>query len=146
MIRAPEAGDFDQWSELWSGYLGFYETALSADIHQTLFSRLLSDDPRCFRGFVAECDGQIVGLVHYVFHPHAWRVEEVCYLQDLYVDGAQRGTGLGRALIERVYAAADAAGNPRVYWLTQDTNAQARALYDRVGQLTPFIRYNRPAP
>ena len=69
----------------------------------------------------------------------------MCYLQDLYADPDVRGSGVGRALIEAVYAAADAANAPSVYWLTQDFNHQARKLYDRIGVLTPFIRYNRPA-
>ncbi len=52
---------------------------------------------------------------------------------------------MARALIERVYAEADADGTPAVYWFTQDFNATARRLYDRIGEATPFIRYNRRA-
>jgi len=82
--------------------------------------------------------------VHTIYHPHNWRREKVCYLQDLYVAPEMRGTGTGRALIEAVYAAADADGCPSVYWLTQDFNTTARQLYDRVAVLTPFIKYVRP--
>ena len=32
---------------------------------------------------------------------------------------------------------------PNVYWLTQEFNATARRLYDRVGRATPFIKYRR---
>ena len=78
------------------------------------------------------------GLAHYLFHRHGWRIENVCYLQDLYADPEVRGTGIGRALIEAVYAAADAAGAPSVYWLTQEFNATARRLYDRIGTLDPL--------
>ena len=84
-----------------------------------------------------------MGLVHYIFHSHGWRLEQVTYLQDLYVAPEARGTGAGRALIEAVYAAADAAGAPNVYWLTQGSNTTARLLYDRVGRLTPFVKYVR---
>jgi GNAT superfamily N-acetyltransferase len=84
-----------------------------------------------------------MGLTHYLFHRHCWKTENVCYLQDLYVAPEARGTGLGRKLIEAVYAAADANGTPAVYWLTQDFNAVGRRLYDRIGKQTPFIRYNR---
>ena len=86
-----------------------------------------------------------MGLVHYLFHRHCWREENVCYLQDLYADPEVRGKGIGRALIEAVYAAADAAGAPSVYWLTQDFNHTARKLYDRIGTVTPFIKYARPS-
>ena len=91
----------------------------------------------------AEDQGRLIGLVHIIYHPHNWRVEDVCYLQDLYVDPNARGTGAGRALIETVYAAADANGTPSVYWLTQDFNETARKLYDRIATLTPCIKYQR---
>ena len=84
-----------------------------------------------------------MGLTHYLFHRHGWRIENVVYLQDLYVDPEVRGTGAGRALIEAVYRAADEAGCPSVYWLTQDFNSTARQLYDRIATVTPFIKYQR---
>lgn len=111
-------------------------------VYASTFARLLGDDPRDFTCLVAEQDGKVIGLTHYLSHRHAWKVEEVIYLQDLYVDPEVRGTGAGRALIEAVYAVADAAGTPAVYWLTQDFNTQARQLYDRIAAVTPFIRYN----
>ncbi|MEM1237519.1 MAG: GNAT family N-acetyltransferase [Pseudomonadota bacterium] len=144
-LRAPVEDDFDQWSALWRDYLAFYNTYKPTDLHRTAFGRLLSSNPTEFNGLVAERNGRLVGLVHFLYHRHLWRVDNTCYLQDLYVEPTERGTGLGRRLIEAVYAAADAAGSPSVYWLTQDFNANARKLYDRVGVLTPFIRYNRPA-
>ena len=85
----------------------------------------------------------MVGLAHFLFHRHAWKQEEVCYLQDLYAAPEQRGTGVGWALIEAVYAEADARGAPTVYWLTQSFNETARRLYDRIGAVTPFIKYQR---
>lgn len=143
-IRPLRASDEAEWRRLWTGYLTFYESSVGEDVYQSTFARLLGDDPQDFTGLVAETeDGKLIGLVHYLFHRHCWKVENVCYLQDLYADPDVRGTGVGRALIEAVYTAADAAGNPTVYWLTQDFNANARKLYDRIGTLTPFIKYNR---
>ena len=144
-VRALRPSDKDGWARLWKGYLAFYETSVAPSVYDSTFERLLSNDPHRFHGLVAEQGGQLVGLVHYLFHDHAWKIEQVCYLQDLYADPDVRGSGVGRALIEAVYAAADAANAPSVYWLTQDFNHQARKLYDRIGVLTPFIRYNRPA-
>lgn len=146
LIRAIQPGDRVEWARLWTGYLDYYETTVDAAVYDETFRRLLSDDPHEFRGLIAEIGGQPVGLTHYLFHRHAWKLENVCYLQDLYADPSVRGAGIGRALIEAVYAQADAAGAPAVYWLTQDFNHTARQLYDRVGVLSPFIRYNRPAP
>jgi GNAT superfamily N-acetyltransferase len=88
--------------------------------------------------------GRAVGLANCILHRDGWSLEDVCYLQDLYVDESVRGTGAGRALIEAVYAEADARNAPSVYWMTQTFNATGRRLYDRVGVLTPFIQYVRP--
>lgn len=144
IIRPIRAGDFAAWSGLWAAYLDFYGTALPPEIYTSSFDRLLGDDPADFCGLVADCDGSLVGLTHYLFHRHGWKVENVCYLQDLFVAPAARGTGCGRKLIEAVYAAADAHGAANVYWHTQDDNAAGRQLYDRVGSLTNFIKYQRP--
>lgn len=137
------AGDEADWRRLWTGYLAFYETTVPEAVYRSTFARLLGDDPQDFHGLIARVNGQACGLAHYLFHRHCWRIENVCYLQDLYVDPQARGTGLGRALIEAVYAAADANGTPAVYWLTQEFNTTARQLYDRMAKVTPFIRYNR---
>jgi GNAT superfamily N-acetyltransferase len=142
-IRALRSGDRLEWAELWTAYLEFYESSVSAEVYDVTFARLLGDDPVDFSCLVAEQDGRLVGLTHYLFHRHAWKIEEVCYLQDLYARPETRGTGIGRALIEAVYASADARGCPSVYWLTQDFNETARKLYDRIGSVTPFIKYQR---
>ncbi|WP_102108889.1 GNAT family N-acetyltransferase [Oceaniglobus roseus] len=144
LIRPLAAEDRSAWTELWRAYLRFYETELPDHVYDSTFARLLGDDPQDFNGLIAEIDGTPVGLAHYLFHRHGWKIENTCYLQDLFAAPEVRGQGVGGALIEGVYAAADAAGSPSVYWLTQDFNHAARRLYDRVGKLTPFIRYNRP--
>ncbi len=144
LIRALRPDDRSEWAALWSAYLTYYETSVADEVYDSTFARLLSGDAQEFNALVAELDGRLVGLTHYLFHRHAWKIENVCYLQDLFAAPETRGTGVGRALIEAVYAAADANGTPAVYWLTQDFNATARKLYDRIGVKSPFIRYNRP--
>ena len=143
-VRKLRATDYESWCALWRGYLTFYETSVSGDVYKSTFDRLLGDDPRDFSCLVAEKDGTLVGLTHYLFHRHCWKIEDVCYLQDLYASEEARGLGVGRALIESVYSEADKTGAPTVYWLTQDFNHTARKLYDRIGDVTPFIKYQRP--
>ena len=144
VIRPLGEEDYQAWHRLWTEYLAFYETSVDEAVYQTTFARLLSDDPQEFSGLLAiDESGSAIGLVHYLFHRHAWKIENVCYLQDLYTMADQRGKGIGRALINAVYEAADKAGAPSVYWMTQDFNHQARSLYDKIGTVTPFIRYAR---
>lgn len=143
IVRPLTQEDNAEWRRLWTGYLEYYETSVSEEVYETSFARMLSGDDNEFHGMVAELDGKLVGLVHYLYHRHGWKIENVCYLQDLYADPDVRGKGIGRALIEAVYTAADANGTPGVYWLTQDFNTAGRRLYDRIGTLSPFIKYTR---
>lgn len=143
-LRPVTTEDRRVWGQLWSGYLDYYETVLPGSVHDSAFAQLLSDDPATFSGLIAWSQDVALGLVHWVFHPHMWRPEGTCYLQDLFTVPQARKRGVARKLIEAVYADADARGTPRVYWLTQEFNHVGRALYDRIGHKTPFIRYDRP--
>lgn len=144
-IRPIERADRPEWGRLWQGYLKFYKTELPDEIYDLSFERMLSGEDGEFRGFLALIGDRPVGLTHYLFHRHGWKREKVCYLQDLYADPDVRGKGVGAALITAVYAAADEEGAPSVYWMTQSDNVAGRKLYDRIGVLTDFIKYQRPA-
>lgn len=143
-ITPLAASDEADWRRLWTGYLEFYETSVPEEVYATTWERLLSGRDGEFHGLIArDGAGTALGLTHYLFHRHCWSVADVVYLQDLFVAPDIRGGGVGRALIERVYAEADKAGAANVYWLTQSFNTTARALYDRIAKETPFIKYAR---
>lgn len=144
LIRNLRPEDRPLWEAMWTAYLEFYESSVEPEVYDSTFARLLSDDPQEFSCIIAEQNGRPVGFTHYLFHRHAWKQENVCYLQDLFTIPESRGSGAGRALIEAVYAEADRKGAPAVYWLTQEFNTTARQLYDRVATKTPFIKYQRP--
>jgi GNAT superfamily N-acetyltransferase len=143
MIRQLEAEDRDGWQKLWQGYLHFYRGEVSDDDTAVTFDRLTTRrDGLC--GLVAVGDaGGPVGFAHLVFHPSTWSAGSYCYLEDLYVDPSQRGTGTARQLIEAVFAEADRRGATRTYWATQEFNSPARSLYDVIGHRTSFIIYER---
>lgn len=142
-IRRLRAADRQAWEALWRGYQDFYEADLSQDTER-LWRALLQPEPDGPHALVAEdADGAVVGLAHFLFHDTTWSPQPRCYLNDLFTAEAARGKGVGAALIEAVHAAAEQAGASQTYWLTQDFNQTARKLYDRVGQLTPFIKYVR---
>lgn len=143
IVTELRASDRPRWTELWRGYLEFYETSLPAAIYEHTWQRLMAPGP--VFGFGARLDdaqAPLVGITHYLFHEHAWSPKPVCYLQDLFVDAALRGTGCGRALIERVGRAAREGDCLRLYWTTKENNATARLLYDRLAKFNGFIRYD----
>ncbi len=132
----------DAWRVLWTGYLDFYQAELADGVWETTWQRLL-DPAEPMHAALAWRDGEALGLVHFIYHRSCWTVQDYCYLQDLYVADAQRGSGLGRALIEYVYARAQADGAGRVHWLTQEGNARARLLYERIAERSGFIQYRK---
>jgi GNAT superfamily N-acetyltransferase len=146
IIRAVERADFDQWLPLWQGYNAFYgrsgDTALPGDITHMTWARFF-DGYEPVHALVAEIEGRLVGLAHYLFHRTTIRIEPTCYLQDLFTVEEQRGTGVGRALISAVFEQATLAGSARVYWLTHESNATAMKLYDRLAQLSGFVVYRK---
>jgi len=140
VIRPLTPADRSAWEPLWAGYLAFYQTQIPAAITDLTWQRF--HDPQIpMHALGAFWDDRLVGIVQYLFHYSAWTIGPYCYLQDLFTVPDVRGHGVGRALIEAVYAAALAAGASRVYWLTQETNTQARALYDQIATRSGFIQY-----
>ena len=143
VVRPLDAADGERWNELWRGYLQFYKHELPPDLTALTWQRLL-DPQHPFQGLVALDEQQlIVGIVHFHVHASTWARVGYCYLEDLFVDPALRGKGVGRALIEAVYRAADDQGVERVYWHTEDTNTRAQALYHQLAELTPFVQFRR---
>jgi GNAT superfamily N-acetyltransferase len=142
-IRTLVQADRPRWEELWKGYVRFYRRRVPAEVTDFAFARLV--DPAAQpHGLVAEDEtGRLLGIAHYLFRPTSWSRQDLCYLEDLFVDPAARGQGVGRRLIEAVYRRADEQGAGGVYWLTQEFNADARALYDTLARRTSFIRYQR---
>lgn len=142
-VRELRREDEAQWRALFDGYITFYQSQVPADVITAAFERLLARQDGMAGLVAVDESGRVVGLVNLVFHRSTWSPTWYCYLEDLYVDSAVRGAGVGRALIEATYAEADKRGATRTYWATQETNATARRLYDRVGVLTDFLQYRR---
>jgi len=145
-IRPVIRADYPQWLPLWQGYNAFYgrsgATALAGDITQMTWSRFFdADEP--VHAMVAEQEGQLVGLVHFIFHRTTISIAPTCYLQDLFTSELARGKGIATRLIHAVYEQARLAGSARVYWLTHETNLIARKLYDQVAELSGFVVYRK---
>ena len=141
VIRPAAESDRVQWEKLWQGYLDFYRSSLAPETTETLWQRLL-DPQHGIEARLAEARGNLLGLVHYFPHPHTWYAEPVCYLNDLFVSPAVRGGGIGAALIQSVIGEARRYGWAEVYWHTQQDNATARGLYDKItGGSDGFVNY-----
>jgi ribosomal protein S18 acetylase RimI-like enzyme len=140
-IRRLRPEDRARWDVLARGYKTFYRTELPDVAYAEAWARLMRDD--ALVGCGAQVEGQLVGISHHLFHANLW-MGDTCYLQDLYVDECARGRGVARALIEHVAQSARERGSPRLYWLTHQDNARARALYDKVARFNGFVRYDYP--
>ena len=145
-IRPIAREDYAAWHALWLGYNAFYgrhgETALPEEITRTTWERFF-DAGEPVHALVAEYEGRLVGIAHYLFHRSTTQIGPSCYMQDLYTAASARGKGVARQLIEEVYAQARAAGSPRVYWQTHETNHTAMLLYDKVADKSGFLVYRK---
>jgi len=146
IIRPVTETDYAQWLPLWNGYNAFYGrsgiTALDPSITRTTWARFF-DANEPMHALVAEEGGALIGLAHYLYHRSTTSIGPSCYMQDLFTAHEARGRGVARALIEAVYATARAAGSPRVYWQTHETNATAMRLYDQVAEKSGFLVYRK---
>lgn len=141
-IRQVSAGDHAAWLPLWQAYLRFYKTELPQAVTQNTWQRML-DPNEPTHAALAWADGKAVGMVHFIYHRSNWAIENSCYLQDLLVAPETRGTGVGRQLIEFVYATAKADGCNKVHWLTHETNVTAIQLYERIAERPGFIQFRK---
>jgi GNAT superfamily N-acetyltransferase len=148
-IRDISPSDYAQWLPLWRGYNAFYgrsgPTALPAEVTEATWKRFFDASEPVY-ALVADLDGHLVALAHYIFHRSTTLVAPICYLQDLFTAPDRRRTGVARTLIETVYRRARQLGSARVYWQTHETNAVAQQLYDQVAQRSGFIVYRKTLP
>ena len=143
-VRRLEAKDKAAWLPLFKGYIAFYKASVADDVIETTWGRLMAGGEDFHIALVAVDESDVpIGIAHVLFHRSTWSPSWYCYLEDLFVDPARRGGGIGRALIEAVYAEADARKATRTYWATQEFNYRARALYDTMATKSPFIQYRR---
>jgi GNAT superfamily N-acetyltransferase len=142
-IRALEAADFATWERLWLAYLRFYRAEVSSEITAVTFRRLCDQTDGMIGLIATDEQGALIGLAHLVFHPSTWSADPYCYLEDLYVTPAARGTGTARQLLDAVFAEARRRDAARTYWETQEYNGPARSLYDQVAHRTSFVVYER---
>jgi GNAT superfamily N-acetyltransferase len=141
-VRPLRADERAMWEPLWKGYQAFYKVVISDETTMVTWSRL-HDPAEPMEALGAYVGGQLCGIAHYLFHRSCWTIGNYCYLQDLFVAEGARDLGLGRALIAAVEERARRAGASRVYWLTQESNAHARALYDKLAERSGFIQYRK---
>jgi GNAT superfamily N-acetyltransferase len=149
IVRPAARADHDRWLPLWDGYNAFYgrsgDTALAPEITAATWERFFDPYEPMF-ALVAEQDGALLGLTHYLLHRSTTSLLPSLYLQDLFTTAEARGKGVGRALVEAVYSAAKDASLPRVYWLTHETNDTAMMLYDRIAEKSGFLVYRKQLP
>ncbi|HEY1916247.1 MAG TPA: GNAT family N-acetyltransferase [Streptosporangiaceae bacterium] len=130
--------DRDAWETLFRAYMDFYQQVEPPEMYERAWREFQADT--LLHALGARLDGKLVGITHFFAHPST-SGPDVCYLEDLFTAPQARGQGVARALIGAVAEWARAARCSRVYWLTQQSNATARRLYDKVAENQGFIQY-----
>ena len=133
MIREIEERDVEAVVAL-VHELAEYERAaehchLTAD---QLRAALFGPAPALF-GHVAEVAGSVVGCALWFLNFSTWRGAHGLYLEDLYVQPAHRGAGLGRALLAGLAAVCAERGLARLEWSVLDWNAPSIGFYRALG-------------
>lgn len=143
-IKPLEAKDFDNWLALWKAYQVFYKTDIPLETTKLTWQRFFEPSERMHALGAFNEKNELVGIVHAIFHRSCWLPDYSCYLQDLYVDASQRGSGTGEMLIEAVAELAREQNAGKLYWMTQEDNLVARGLYDKIAHKSGFIQYAKP--
>ena len=142
LIRVAQQRDEQSWRELWAGYIKFYRAEVTEEVTANTW-RLIFDPASKVKALVAEKEGKVIGLCNYLFHDSTWSTKPICYLQDLFVDPAARGSGAAKKLILACEEKAKEAGAFRLYWQTQEFNGPARSLYDTIVPRSSFVVYRK---
>ena len=136
-----QRGDRTGWLRLWREYHHYDpDGATELPVTDATWERFFQEHEP-MEALIAELKGQLVGFAHLVFHGSTSAPGQVCFLHDLFVEATLRSTGIGHALIEAVYARAQAAGAGRVYWHVRETNAEALRLYNKVASRSGHVVY-----
>jgi GNAT superfamily N-acetyltransferase len=145
VLRPVRDAGHDAWMPLWRGYQAFYKVDIAPQTSAETWRRFL-DPAEPMHAVLAWQGERAVGLVHWILHRSCWSSGDFCYLNDLFAEPDVRGSGVGRALIARVYREAEAAGCSRVYWLTHESNEVAMRPYDRIAERSGFVQYRKALP
>ena len=139
-IRNIKDDDFPEWLSLWNANnLGHKDEAVTT---QT-WMRLLDDQSDVY-ALVAEDKGALIGLLQYVLHPTTGSIAPVCYMQDVFVLPERRGQGIAKTMIEHLERIGNREKWSRIYWLAEEKNEAAQALYKSLGQKMEFSLHILP--
>ena len=142
LVREIRADDRDRWAELFTAYLEFYESPVSEELLDRVWSWLLADGPE-LSALVAELDGVVVGIAHVRQQPDTFTGESSWHLEDLFTAPAARGHGVATALIAEI--AAQQTPGSTVRWITAADNATAQSVYDKLATRTTWVTYEKNA-
>ena len=140
MIREIQLKDKDQWKKLYRGYADFYKAEINDKILQTVWG-WLNDNKHELQGIAYEVDNKIVALAHFRRMPRPLKGQDICFLDDLFVDPQHRGQKICEKLINRIREISKSRGWSLVRWITRDDNLRAKSLYDRISEKTNWDVY-----
>lgn len=140
-IRPIESRDELRWRNLWDAYTRFYEREPSDALTASTWRRIFDPTVPVHTIVAEDSEAGVVGIANYLIHESTSALSPVCYLQDVFVDPAARGGGIGGLLIDWLIVEMATQGWSRLYWHTKEDNYRARGLYDTYTRQSGFLRY-----
>jgi hypothetical protein len=132
-VRPAEPRDVEAIVRLIRGLAEFEElTHLLQVTPESLSPHLFGPKPVA-EALVAESDAKVVGFALFFTNFSTFLARPGLYLEDLFVEPAQRGRGIGQALLEHLARLAVARGCGRFEWSVLDWNVNAIRFYERMG-------------
>ncbi|WP_167626461.1 MULTISPECIES: GNAT family N-acetyltransferase [Mesorhizobium] len=141
-IRLAGSADRDRWRSLWKAYCADQRVDMSEQATETIWRRIERPDDPTNAIIAVRTSGVASGFANFIVHPYTFSDRLLCFLADLYVDDSSLRQGVGQAMLAHLASYGCQQGWLRIYWNTDRSNTRARALYDKIAHLSPYLTYH----
>ena len=139
-VRPLEDTDYEGWLPVW---LENMQHQVSEEVTSNTWEWICDSSSEV--GGLAAFDGHtLCGILHYILHPTTGSLRPVCYMQDLFVLPAHRKKGCARNLLKCLSEKGMHDGWERIYWIADNNNDDAQALYKNIGIKLNFSMHVLP--
>lgn len=134
---------FEKLLPLIADYQRFYRVVPHFEKNRQFFSQFLASNAQGAQFIALDDQENAVGFAALYFLPSSLSAGQFCVLNDLYTVAEKRGEGVGKSLIDYCGSYARQRGFMSLEWQTEQSNAKAQKLYDKLGtSKSPWLYYS----